>query len=579
MRSSTGRQEIWERLTREEKTWDLLIIGGGITGAGILREAARHGLSALVVEQRDFGWGASSRSSSVIHGGFRYLFQGQFHLTRTAVRGRQELLESAPGLVDSLGFLALDYGHGRPWHLAMDAGLTLYDTFAGYWWHKYYKAEDFQVLAPDISHEDFHGGFQFYDAQTDDARLVWRVMQEGIEDGGAALNYARVESLLREDGRVVGARVCDQESDREAEVRARVVVNAAGAWSDHLREQVGGQPKVRPLRGSHLLFPSWRVPAAQALTIYHPYDGRPIFVLPWQGATLVGTTDLDHDQPMDQEPRISPEEVTYLMAAVEYLYPSLRIGLDDVIATYAGVRPVVATNKDNPSAEPREYAIWEEQGLVTATGGKLTTFHTAALELLELVRDRLPNLGPINKEPVFNFKRADYSSSITTSIPQRLLGRYGHVAADLMASARDGELERIAGTQFTWAELRWSARNEAVVHLDDLLLRRVRVGLFLPMGGEAILPRVRVICQEELGWDDSRWAAEQERYLALWNTAYALPERESIRDWHELLDEAMLRRQARRQKRGKITRLALAGGAIAGAALALTGAKARRQAR
>lgn len=540
------RNDIWSNIEQE---WDLLIVGGGITGAGILREATRLGLRALLVEQHDFAWGTSSRSSKLVHGGLRYLKEGRVALTRASVQEREHLLAEGPGLIDPLGFLLASYAGDRPGRFVYGAGLTVYDLLALQWSHRYYSAQDFRLLAGDISPEGLRGGFRYGDAQTDDARLVLRVIREAVADGGTAVNYVKADALLRDDaGKVVGARLCDVETDRTADVWARVVINATGAWADRLRQEVEAAPHIRPLRGSHLIFPSWRLPAAQAVSFLHPQDGRPVFIFPWEGITLVGTTDVDHEQPLDREPCITPEETAYLMVAVQAFYPALNVSLDDVIATFAGVRPVIGSGKLNPSEESRDHVIWEEDGLLTVTGGKLTTFRLIALDVLRAACNRLPDSPEIDRDhPVLD--------PVDVALPEaewlddkerrRLLGRYGADAPTLIAAARPNELTAVPGTPVLWAELRWAARDEGVVHLDDLLLRRVRLGLLLREGGAAHLPRIRAICQEELGWDDARWEQEAADYLALWRRCYSLPAHETIPDWYKRLEEAREARAAR----------------------------------
>jgi glycerol-3-phosphate dehydrogenase len=586
------RNDLWSHLDRP---WDLLIIGGGITGAGILREATRLGLAALLVEQRDFAWGTSSRSSKLVHGGLRYLKQGQVRMTRASVRERERLLDEGPGLIDPLGFLLATYRGDRPGRRLYGAGLTVYDLLALQWSHHYYSAADFQLLAPHIATEGLQGGFRYGDAQTDDARLVLRVIQEAVTAGAAALNYVRAEGLMRDAaGQVIGARLRDLAASpgqpgRMMEAYAQVVVNATGAWADRLRglalapievssdlaglSQTGVGQRIRPLRGSHLILPAARLPLTQAISFLHPIDRRPVFIFPWEGVTLVGTTDVDHRQPLDVEPRISPEEVAYLMAAVEGQFPDLGLTLDDVLSTFAGVRPVIGAGKVDPSKESRDHVIWEENGLLTVTGGKLTTFRRIALDALEAVRRRLPRTPePDRKTPVLDPVDVTLPGATQLDITQqrRLLGRYAAAAAGLVAAAQPGELEAVPGTQVLWAELRWAARTEAVVHLDDLLLRRARLGLLTPAGGEALLSRIRVICQAELGWDDARWAAEQAAYLALIRDCYSLPDRGAIPDWHRLSAAARTRRQAARQtRRRRLIRGSKWAGAVASAGLTL----------
>ena len=576
------RDRIWSQL---DQPWDIVVAGGGITGAGILREAARLGLRTLLVEKQDFGWGTSSRSSKLVHGGLRYLKERQVRLTRASVHERERLLEEGPGLIDPLGFLLATYEGDRPGRWTYSAGLSVYDLLALQWSHRHYSAEDFQMLAPHITREKLKGGFRYGDAQTDDARLVLRIIREAVADGAAqargcalALNYAIAEEVLRDGTRhtspVVGVRLRDRVAGRTVDVFSRVVINATGAWADRLRKQVGGQPRIRPLRGSHLIFPTWRLPVAQAVSFLHPVDRRPVFIFPWEGITLVGTTDVDHDQPLDDEPSIGPEEVAYLMAAVEAQFPSLHLGLEDLISTFAGVRPVIGMGKADPSKESRDHVVWDENGLLTVTGGKLTTFRLIALDAIRAVRHRLPDLSPLDDEvPVLNPVQVDLpgAESLDEVARRRLLGRHGVDAPALVTAARPGELELIPGTQTFWAELRWAALAEGIVHLDDLLLRRVRLGHLLPRGGETLLSQVRAICQPELGWDDVRWEAEEAAYLNLWRTCYSLPDRKKIPDWYPLLAKAQAERAAWRPvRRRKVVKRSVLAGGLAALALALT---------
>jgi glycerol-3-phosphate dehydrogenase len=518
------RDRAWARLG---EPWDLLVIGGGITGAGILREAVRVGLRAILVEQRDFAWGTSSRSSKLVHGGLRYLKEGRLGLTRASVAERERLLAEGPGLIERLGFLLATYKGARPGALTYTAGLGIYDLLALRWSHQRYEPDDFRMLAPHITQRGLEGGFRFGDAQTDDARLVLRVLKEAVAAGALALNYAEARDLILEGGVVRGVRLTDRARPRTTEIRARAVINATGAWVDRLRGELGASPRIRPLRGAHLTFPAWRFPVAQAVSFAHPRDRRPVFFMPWEGATLVGTTDVDHDGELDAEPAAAPHEVRYLLEAVEAEFPSLGITAGDVLATFAGVRPVIGTGKADPSRESRDHAVWDERGLLTVTGGKLTTFRPMALDALKALRARLPRLAGLDPrsralDPV-DAELPAAAHALDEDARRRLLGRYGAEAPALVAAAAAGELAVIPGTRTLWAELRWAARAEGVVHLDDLLLRRTRLGLLVPEGGIGSLPEVRKICQRELSWDDARWEAEVERYVGLWRSAYSLP--------------------------------------------------------
>jgi glycerol-3-phosphate dehydrogenase len=511
------RETWWHALSRP---WDLIVVGGGIVGAGIAREAAQQGMSVLLVEQGDFSSGTSSRSSKFVHGGLRYLQDGGFRLTYQAVTERQRLLREGAGLVTPTRFLLTHYAGGRPGLATLGAALGLYDAMGRQWTHSLTSLEQLGLLVPGLEQEGLTPSFSYFDAQTDDARLTLRVLSEAVRAGAVALNYVRATDLLRNGRQVVGVQLHDRELGGAAEAHARVVVNATGAWADRLRSP-DSSPRIRPLRGSHLVFSAERFPLSETLGFYHPADHRAVTFAPWEGVTLVGTTDLDHTASLDEEPRISPVEVTYLMAAVRHAFPTLGLTADDILATYAGVRPVINTGKADPSRESREHMLRYEQGLLTVTGGKLTTYHAMARATLRAI--------PGGRSRARGRRRTTALDAVSLAAPcpeplrTRLLGRYGAAAESLLATARPGELEPLPGLQVTWAELRWAAAHEAVQHLDDLLLRRVRLGLLVAEGAAALLPAVRAVCQQSLGWDDARWRTEEARYREIWRQSYSLP--------------------------------------------------------
>lgn len=513
------------RLANLGQPLDLLIIGGGITGAGITLEAARRGLRVLLAEQRDFAWGSSSRSSKLVHGGLRYLKEGKFQLTRESVHERQQLLHDAPGLIDTQRFALGDYAGRKPGRRTLALGLTVYDWMAGEASRRYWPAEEFLLYAPHIRRAGLLGGTGYVDAKTDDARLVLRVLQEAEQHGATAINYLEAVGLLRDGPRVVGCTLRDAVSGTAYPVTAQVVINATGAWADHLRGELGAAPKLRPLRGSHLLFPLWRLPVAQAVSFMHPEDGRPVFVYPWEGAALLGTTDLDHPD-VRQEAAITSEEVRYLMAGIRWQFPSLDLQEDDVLSSYAGVRPVIRSGAGTPSQEGREHIVLQEDGLVTVTGGKLTTFRVIALDCLRRIRDQLPNwTADLTPRPVFVTPAVLQAPQLSPQARQRLSGRYGEIAQHIVTDCRDGEWQGVANSEVLPAELRWALRHEQVVKLEDLMLRRTRLGLLQRNGGIALLRGLRSLIQAELGWDDARWQLEEMAYLAVIHRHYSLPGR------------------------------------------------------
>jgi glycerol-3-phosphate dehydrogenase len=521
------RDRVWSQLDR---AWDLIIIGGGITGAGIVREATRAGLCPLLLEAHDFSAGTSSRSGKLVHGGLRYLSNGQIRLTLDSVRERERLLREGRGLVSPLGQLMVSFTGDRIPEWVFGLGLILYDLLGFKWGHRHYSSRGLRQLCPPLTKYGLTGGYRFFDAQTDDARLVLRLLREAAGEGAVALNYARVEGLLRrQDGTVAGVAVRDMAPEgggRTAEVKAPVVVSATGAWADDLRAHIGGEVRLRRLRGSHLLFPASRLPLTRAVCLLHPFDGRPVYVFPWEGVIIAGTTDVDHRAPIQVDPAIQAGEAEYLLAFLQRAFPTLELTPGDVRATQAGLRAVVDTGKADPSKESREHVLWDEHGLLTVTGGKLTTFRLMAHAALRAVGARLPGHADLHaRHRVLNVPPPErcLTADLDPATCLRIVGRYGGDAPSLISAAQPDDLERIGDTLSLWAELRWAARSEGVVHLDDLLLRRVRLGLTAPEGGTPWMDRIRSIAQPELGWPDTRWHQEVAAYTRLLKACYSLP--------------------------------------------------------
>lgn len=522
------RTRIWNSL-KEHHRFDIIVIGGGITGAGILREAARQGLNALLVEQQDFAWGTSSRSSKMVHGGLRYIAQGDIGLTRHSALERERLIREAPGLVERMGYLFPIRKGQFPGKMAFNTLLALYDKLAGIKTHGWHDADTVLKQVPGLRRDGLKGASYYTDAVTDDARLVLRVMQQACSEGAQALNYTTAIALLRHNyGPVSGVTLRDETSGETFDVHASAVINATGAWVDQLRESVAHERTIRPLRGSHIIIPAEKIPVQEALTLFHPRDKRATFIFPWEGVTVIGTTDLDHPRSLQEEPGITADEVDYLLQLAQDQFPDANVSAADIISTYAGVRPVISKDRSkDPSKEKRDHQVWVDQGLVSVSGGKLTTFRLIA-------RDTLQAAKPFLQGAAFNNDAEDVFQRSTLTPQQlnlqdqnralRLIGRYGNAAKTLLESAPEQERQPIAGTAFCLAEMRWSCRNEQIVHLDDLLLRRTRVGLLLKNGGEAIFDTVKTLCQQELHWSDAHWQQELQRYLQLWHRFYSLPD-------------------------------------------------------
>ena len=537
------------------KPWDMLIIGGGITGAGIAREAARRGLAVLLIEQKDFAWGTSSRSSKMVHGGLRYIASGDYKTTLLSVRERERMLSEASGLVNEMHYIMPHYKGKFPPPWIFKILLRVYDGLAGKRYSKYFKKDAFLSLNPNIKQDKFLGASQFSDAVTDDSRLVMRVLAEAIHDGAQAINYLKAETLItNEQGSVVGATLKDTSSEDNAQnnvqsnvesydVYAKVVVSATGAWADTLRMQASKQTEqsfhkqIRPSRGSHLVVSKERLPIEQAYTFLHPEDKRAVFVFPWENRTVLGTTDLDHPPLNDSEVGITNDEVDYLLAATNDLFSDADLNREDVISTWAGVRPLISDGGDgkrvSPSKEKRDHSVWLDNNLVTVSGGKLTTFRLIALDVLEKCQEVLAldksviQNQTIDGDHVFSDTTPTNPkfSTLPKDLQQRLQGFYGLQLDTLLELAHDEDLAYITDSNTIWAEIRFAARHEQVIHLDDLLLRRTRLGLILPHGAMTplISTRLKQICQQELGWNEQKWQQEAQRYQNLWQRYYHLP--------------------------------------------------------
>ena len=513
-------------LSSVNKKWDLIIIGGGITGAGVLREAVRFGLRTLLLEKNDFAWGTSSKSSKLVHGGLRYLKQGRFLLTRAAVKEREALLREAPGLVEPIKFLVPVFSGQSPGKWAIETGLTMYDIIAGKKQHRYNNKAGFSGFIPGIRESGLKGGFSFFDARSDDTRLVMRLVNDAVAQGGWALNYTTVFEILRDtQGRLAGIRAKDTETGQTRDLAASAVINATGAWVETIHASPKKGYHLRPLRGSHLVFPAARLPVPCGISHMHPEDKRAVFIIPWEGAVLVGTTDLDHTDDLDIEPRVSTEEARYLMQGIRSLFPDLDISLRDCLASFAGVRPVLSRSDRPPSSESREHEVWADAGLVSVTGGKLTTFRRLAWDALMAARPFLPEFTTGRRAPAF--EKIPVPDTPDTQISQkalrRLYGRYGMAARQIIENAEADDLGKIPGTETLWAELPHVAANEFIRHLEDIMLRRVRLGLLLDGGGLKHLDRIKRLLSPVLPWDSSRWTEEIERYQKRWKRCYAPP--------------------------------------------------------
>ena len=488
--SLTWRQQFFQQLATPV---DVLVIGGGITGAGVLLAAAQRGWRAALVEQKDFSWGSSSRSSKLVHGGLRYLKQGRFGLTRSALRERNALQRDYPELVAPRRFF-LPYSQ-RP-NRMIQAGLCLYDGLAGQHSRAHHDRAEWLQQFPTLNSKLNDGALSYLDAATDDSSLVMAVLQQAAERGGLSCNYAAAEQLLtRHDGSICGARIRDQMSERDYEVTAKIVINATGAWCSQLTPPGVTAAAMRPLRGSHLVLPFHRLPISEAIGCQHPQDGRPVYAVPWAGAVLFGTTDVEHSHDLNYEPHLNAWEYDYLMAALDRLFPELGLNESDLLSSFAGVRPTFADGALRTSETSREHRIQHHRGWLSISGGKLTTFRAMANAVLAQAEKQLQ--------------------------AQRATPNTHTQATQTVAASLFDAPHYLASSDCTARHWQQLLHHSAVQHLDDLMLRRSRIGLVEADGGLKLLQQQQQTICQALQWSASHWQLELRRYQALWNAAYA----------------------------------------------------------
>ena len=505
------------------REFDLLVIGGGITGCGIAREAALRGWSVALVEKSDFASGTSSRSSRLIHGGVRYLEHGQIHLVFEASAERRRLLELAPHLVHPLPFVWPVYAGARIPRWKLGAGLTVYDAlslFRNVHRHRRLSARAVMEREPGVASTGLRGGALYYDAATNDARLTLVNAIDAGERGAVVLNHASVRSLIMRDGRVAGARVTDELSDAQSgiEARARVVVNATGPWSNSVRsldptaESTSAVKGVRGSKGTHIAVPRARIGNHDALTLLSPVDGRVMFVLPAGAFAIVGTTDTFTTSSPD-EVRPTEADVAYLLATANRFFPRAALTREDVVAAWAGIRPLLPSSRDTPGAVSREHAVTTSAGgLVSISGGKLTTYRVMARDVLRVIgralghRDRaagrvaLPggDLGSYD-DLVLEISRATGDSQLAAHLAGSFGSRWGDVWTEIEMPRGDARL--LDAQPYTIGELRYCARREMACTLGDLLIRRTKIAFETRDHGVSIAERVADGVAEILKWD------------------------------------------------------------------------------
>jgi glycerol-3-phosphate dehydrogenase len=529
---------------------DVLVIGGGITGAGVARDAAMRGLRTVLVEQGDLGSGTSSRSSRLIHGGLRYLEQGHLRLVWEANRERRVLLGIAPHLVRPLPFVfPLHRGDRIPlWRLA--AGMWAYDLlalFRNVAPHRMLGKRALLEREPMVRERGLLGGARYFDAQCDDARLVLATARSAAQHGAAVMSYTAVEAFEWAAERVIGVRVTDRLTGSQGTIRASAVVNATGPWVDRLRtlEEPGCRPLIRTTKGVHVVVPRDRLGHHEAIAFLSPIDGRVMFALPWGELSYVGTTDTDALEPPEAA-TATADDVVYLLRSVNARFPNARLGLDDIRGTWAGLRPLLAPEHDGrPSNRSREHAIVTGAGgIITIAGGKLTTYRVMAAQTVDRVLTELAKRGVsvrsgearTDEEPLPGgetaalepFRERALEIGLAAETADHLVRHYGTESAGIVNFAaihRAYQRRLHPDHPAIEAEVLHMVRRELASRVEDVLVRRIHLHFETRDRGAAAAARVAELMAEELGWSGDRTAAELEAYRrlsgSLTDTSYA----------------------------------------------------------
>jgi len=523
------------------ETFDLLIIGGGVTGAGIARDAALRGLKVALVEKTDFAAGTSSKSSKLVHGGFRYLEHAQFRLVFEGTNERALLMKVAPHLVRPLEFLLPVYKHDKPGLFVLDVGLWIYDglsKFSSPRLHRTVRAPRVGKIEPGLKRDQLDGALLYYDCATDDARLTLENIIDARALGATIVNYTRAVKLVRDDrgDRIIGAEVQPVDPNDDGAtlaVRAKVTINATGPWADDLQRLAGDKTILHASKGVHLVVDAKRLAPHHAVVMKQ--KKRIVFCIPWGGdRTVIGTTDTFYDA-RPEEVHTDAEDVAYLLDLANNYFPEAKLTPDDVLATWAGVRPLIKPDGDVATASDvsREHLILERPGMVTIAGGKLTTYRRMAAEVVDHAGTQLGALAPCATEsrplpgaaePIFSAgyagvtqlsERLAAEGVVDGAVAKQLAGTYGARAPSVVARVKAEPTlgERLdAELAFVMAQVDVAVDEEQALTVEDVLGRRLPLLLRARDQGLGCAERVARRMATRLGWDDLRTRREVEDY-------------------------------------------------------------------
>ena len=501
---------MYRRLRAHAGEWDMIVVGGGATGVGVAIDAASRGYDVLLLERSDFGKGTSSRSTKLVHGGVRYLEQGNLSLVMEALKERGLLLQNAPHLVRNLGFVVPSYDWWEsPFY---GIGLKLYNLLAGKYGFgasRILSREETLERLPTIKTEGLKGGVIYFDGQFDDSRLLINLVATAFEQGATLLNYAEVTELTRDgEGFVDGVGFRDTETAEEFEARGKVVINATGPFADQLRRMAepSAQPMIAPSQGIHLVFDGSFLAGDSAIMVPHTSDGRVMFAIPWHGHTVVGTTDTPVPKAL-LEPVAMEQEVEFILHTAS-LYLARKPDRGDVLSVFAGIRPLVASGESgNTASLSRGHTIRiEDSGMVTVCGGKWTTYRHMAEDCV----NQAATLARLAEKPCV-------TSHLNIHGFHPASEKFGHLWMYGSDAPMVQELERSepqwaeplhGALPYTGAEVIWAVRCEMARTLDDVLARRTRALFLNARAALGMAPRVAELMAQELG-RDGQWEARQ----------------------------------------------------------------------
>ena len=525
-----SRRNTLDRLATE--VFDVVVIGGGVTGAGVALDAASRGLSVALVERRDFAAGTSSRSSKLIHGGLRYLEQLNVRLVREALHERRLLLETiAPHLVRATPFL---FPLKRPaWdRFVMGSGLFIYDALAGVHAavprHRHLSRASCLRAVPALREDALRGGIRYYDAQVDDARFSVMLARTAIDYGAVCASAIDVVGFLHSEDRIAGVRVRDLEASDEFEVRARVVINATGVWTTELERLAGVQNPlmVRPSKGVHIVVPKARIESDWALIL--PTEKSVLFVLPWEEDWIIGTTDTDWHFGLDH-PSATHADIEYLL---DHVNAVLRDPLTfaDITGVYVGLRPLVGSAAGDTTNISREHAVRRSAPGLVSVAGEYTTYRPMAQDAVDVAARELPFAVDASRTagipllgaaglPGIEYRLGVHPGAKHVAAERRrhLVGRYGTLAADVLDLVVQDPALAVplpGADKYLAAEVSYAALSEAALHIDDVLTRRTHIAFEAPDRGRAAAPRVAELMAPILGWDQSVVDREVAHYFA-----------------------------------------------------------------